>query len=565
MGLRVKSIGHCVGFGLAGMISVTAHGQYPIDVEQIDPLTHSRIFPINKAPFPVVDYNHDGASDAVDILAMMGGGIQIPVCNSPDSFLYDFNLNGLCEYDIVDSDDANLIANNPSITYKFYWCVTDQDDGGTTGHFGYQMDNQYARNSMYGQTNTPTEVVGNVAIFYQSRSGFWPVFSIGPQIYVGGLHALLEPTPGPQWDVNIGNNHQTWQYRIRNRFRKQGFDPDVDGIVSGNWLDCWNGYMALHHRRLAGDPNGQNPNEPGAVRELTGVTSFNGFGVLDFEQMLFDWDYQNAIGCGNCVGLDEWRTKVAEINSPLVDPSFLSFMDGTEWAFTPEWSSGLAGPWNQLENKEELYEKSWNYFMYLLVKESLDACREVSGPDAKWGFYSYPRRTNNLTNVVSPLTTKTNDALSWMWDDEADDAVYVDMLLPSLYARSATGVDGQGGCDPGDPGDPGVSYVQTSHYYRTNVLEMRHLRDTYNPSLMILPFVWREYKRSAGCSNDVNDFVSKQQFYLPKFYGADGVMIWDNISRSDASNGNSAAGRLEALVSGNGLWKSIIETETSGP
>jgi hypothetical protein len=518
--------------------------------------------------YPAVDYDLDCDRDTTDLDDM-----ETSLCGSdPLEWLYDFDLDGVCEYDENEDDWVlvNLGRDGAPPSYTFYWCVSDQFDGGQTGEWNYQMDNTYAQDdTTHGQTEVPAEVNRSVAIFYANHFGFWPTFKVDSGDRVGGLHCLLLPTPDSTYDD--GQYQGTWEYRIRQRFGGNGLDPDTDA-ATGDWLACWNHYMDLHYDRIHGLSLGA-----GAINELCGTGgvsgSFAGYGVIDYEHMQLTWDFESSDGTiANPSVPDQWRDVVEDINSPIVDTDFIDFMDGTQWEFTPNYGGGIPGAWNSLGNKEELYESSFNCFMYYLIKETLDACRDVSSGSAKFGFWGLPKRTVTLDDTMDADRAAYHDELEWLWDDDLDDDVYVDMLLLSLYARHTTTVGGVGDCDACDdnPGNTGTcpncsrpteDYTDSAKFYRANVAEMLYLRDAYNSSLLVLPFVWREYGNQARCQfSDVNDFVSYQQFLLPKFYGADGVMIWDDIDRSNLNSG-SDADRLRDLVDdagSGGLWYNII-------
>ncbi|HZW08265.1 MAG TPA: hypothetical protein VFF69_00040 [Phycisphaerales bacterium] len=527
------------------------------------------------ARFPAVDYDLDCDRDDTDLDMM-----ELSLCGSdPIDWLYDFDLDGVCEYDETEDDWVlvNAGQDDASPPFTVYWCVTDQYDGGQTGEWNYQMDNGYAQETTtYGQTVVPSVVNRYVAIFYAHHFGFWPTFKIASGDRVGGLHCLLLPTPASTYDSS--QYEGTWQYRIRGRFRGNGLDPDTDG-ATGDWLACWNHYMDLHYDRIHGTSPGA-----GAINELCGTGGvsgdFAGVGVIDFEHMHLTWDYETSDGIIDTPDTvpDQWRIVVADINSGMVDTNFLDFMDGTQWEFTPNYGGGIPGAWNSLLNKEELYESSYNCFMYYFIKQTLDACRDVSAGNATFGFWGLPKRTVTLDDTFDADMAGYHDELAWLWDDDLDDGVHVDMLLLSLYARHTTTVNGAGDCDAcdGNPcgspcancSRPTEDYTDSARFYRANVAEMLYLRETYNSNLLVLPFVWRQYGNQARCQyNDVNSFVSNQQFLLPKFYGADGVMIWDDIDRSEYQTPGSPADLLQKLVTAGpveGLWHQII-TDHSCP
>ncbi|HHN77688.1 MAG TPA: hypothetical protein ENK11_03300, partial [Phycisphaerales bacterium] len=80
----------------------------------------------------------------LDVLSLLDHSAG-SACKSDHPYIYDFDLDGLCEYQTVLDDDAMLISPDASMDYRFYWCVSDQDDGGQTGTWNYQMDNAYAQ------------------------------------------------------------------------------------------------------------------------------------------------------------------------------------------------------------------------------------------------------------------------------------------------------------------------------------------------------------------------------------------------------------------------------------
>lgn len=527
-------------------------------------LTISATVSAQVVPPPRVDHDGDCDYDIIDRFLLLDIFPLTYVCeNDADDrvpwWLHDFDLDGTCEYDLTNNntDDYGLLDDPYGVLddFQFYWCVKDIDADNTTGNWRYQMDNSYAQYTENGHTDYPAEVVENVAIFDQSWFGFWPALWRDKNDdecdtkFTGGLHVLLDPTPDSSWDH--ADHKCTWQARIRRRFVVQSLDPDVDGVTSTDWLDCWEDYLDLHHDRVMD-----------AIDELCGLSSqqqFDGYGVVDYEQMWFDWEFTKVCGTG-CVGMDDWESKVEQINSgALVDMNFLNYMQG-QWAFTPAWS-GVVHNWAHLTNKDELYENSWNYFMHVFVMETLEACRDASNANAKWGFYGYPARSTDLDDTYNTAAETMNDNLFWLWDHDDDgNGVWddgVDMLLPSIYGHYSTTLN----ASYSECSCPQYPYTKTNLPYRTTIAGMHEiLNDTnYDGDALLLPFVTRIYGGNK-CAGDINDMVSWQQFLIPKFYLADGVMIWDNIDRS-MTGSSDPAGKLESLVDG-GLWDKIITEQT---
>ncbi|VAX36387.1 hypothetical protein MNBD_PLANCTO03-1699, partial [hydrothermal vent metagenome] len=209
----------------------------------------------------------------------------------------------------------------------------------------------------------------------------------------------------------------------------------------------------------------------------------------------------------------------------------------------------------------------WNYFMHVFVMRTLEACRDASDSSAKWGFYGYPARSADLEDTYNTAADAMNDNLFWLWDHDDDEDGNlddgVDMLLPSIYGQYHTTLNticAECGC-------PQYPYTTTNLPYRTTIAGMHEILndsnydyDNNNGRALLLPFVTRVYGGNK-CSGDINDMVSWQQFLIPKFYLADGVMIWDNIDRSTRTTSGTPAYKLEALVDG-GLWDKIIKEQT---
>lgn len=197
----------------------------------------------------------------------------------------------------------------------------------------------------------------------------------------------------------------------------------------------------------------------------------------------------------------------------LVCLDFESFYPVAKW--NEEWPEGkayndkslaLAGKQMPGAPAEVIKIKAKNDFEYSIMQmlvAAVDGVKMVR-PNAKVGFYNYPRRKyhGGYDGGINDLTTG-NDLLAPLWQR-------IDVLMPSLY----------------------LFYKDDSaaaHVAAKTLAECHRIKADYNNKLLIYPYTMLRYHDSSSVGGQFlteNDL--SVELLLPFDHGADGVILWGN-------------------------------------
>jgi hypothetical protein len=109
----------------------------------------------------------------------------------------------------------------------------------------------------------------------------------------------------------------------------------------------------------------------------------------------------------------------------------------------------------------------------------------------------------------------------------------VDVLAPNFYRMRYTS------WDPNDPASCDSTRTRSPQKQAVTwvsaMLECVRIREQYNPTAEIIPFLWWHYGVKAGdCHMDVvNSLDVAESIRVPRRWGADGVYLWGYVNPSE--------------------------------
>lgn len=199
-----------------------------------------------------------------------------------------------------------------------------------------------------------------------------------------------------------------------------------------------------------------------------GTGDFAGVAILDYENWFLQYEtrWQESF---NGPFIASWMQFVTAANFPTFDTRMWQLIGPHGWQ-PPAGTSG----WADITQDEQqaAYAASWDYFVAGYVNATLDACKAAM-PKAKWGFFAYPwfRHPRQVNASVG-----FNDDMAWLWSQ-------VDVLAPAFYPEFWTTDDPSKA-----PCNTTNTPAQDAALYSPNVLEAVRLRDTFNPTALVLPY-----------------------------------------------------------------------------
>jgi hypothetical protein len=277
------------------------------------------------------------------------------------------------------------------------------------------------------------------------------------------------------------------------------------------------------------------------------TSSYSGYAIIDYE--LWGPIWENNGGPTQT----SWKACIEDINTPHWDNRFI-----TTISYTPP--TGITGYSGLSSTQKETFAKlSWVFFAKEFYELSLETGK-AELPSASFGFYDFPlRRDWDGSQIGYPDAQKDlNDELDWLW-------AQVDVITPSIYPvfYAVTGTAG--------------SYQITSEDNATSILEnieeAVRVRDNFaSGSTKVLAFVLPYYtgpSRGTYYLQALNDINLDQQIRMPRYAGADGVIIWGYVTcnNSACSGCSSDANCVDSWeYEMNDRWEPIVidlETDCS--
>lgn len=251
------------------------------------------------------------------------------------------------------------------------------------------------------------------------------------------------------------------------------------------------------------------------------------YGVIDYECWLLRWvdmrsNYRNP---DLLAKTEAWVSVVDAINTPAWDPEFFA---GT--GYSPPGGGGILDL--PPEERETAYQRSWDRFARRVYLHTLSSARVADDAvgDAKWCFWHFPLVP--WDGVLNDSHRERNDDLAWLYSQ-------VDVLAPSFYRRRYTTDEANdpASCDP----SKNRGRDKQAALWASAMNEMHRLRETYNPTAEIVPFLWWHYAVPAGeCYlHLLNETDLEESLRVPRRWGADGVFLW---GYTRPTNGNYGLG-----------------------
>jgi len=210
---------------------------------------------------------------------------------------------------------------------------------------------------------------------------------------------------------------------------------------------------------------------------------------LDIERLIPDPDWDGYA----VIDYESW--------SPWWDLTEPPYRDGTRQVTErryPGWTD---------EQIEQQSRHIYELFARAIMEETIRLGKQLR-PEAKWGFWSYPRISQTVVDA------------SWLWD--LSDAYY-----PSIYMRDSLVPDGvELSLGEGYASD----YIDEMFNGRLNMAKALAHGDK-----PVLAFAWPRYTQ-----RNENQWLRYRQLkdedlwlmlYGPYLWGIDGVIIWDNLSQ----------------------------------
>lgn len=201
--------------------------------------------------------------------------------------------------------------------------------------------------------------------------------------------------------------------------------------------------------------------------------NFAGIGVIDYEGWWPDWETQN-----------------------------------TEIKRASQQYARQRNPGKTAAQIDQIAKAEFEVAAKRLMLDTISLCKQLR-PKAKWGFYAYP-------DLWKPERFATA-TYAWMWEAS-------DVILPSIYAVKKS---------VPDAGRPKATEVKLSDY-------KKEIRDTIalsrryaGPDKPVLAFIWFRYHQVNKDYGEqlVNDMDLDAMVNVPKAAGADGVIIWNDITQ----------------------------------
>jgi hypothetical protein len=256
--------------------------------------------------------------------------------------------------------------------------------------------------------------------------------------------------------------------------------------------------------------------------------------LIDYEQWFILWDetvlksvpndQPNDPGTVDNDWAQDWKQFVNMLHGQKWDAAFLARFKIKNPGGTGYKDLAATSP----DAAAAFLARAWQNVARDFLLRTLDGARlAVAGRAAsvKWSYGRWPLRRflkdgySDTWNPSASTVRALNDDLRWLWSAQ-------DFFCPFLYVFKRS-------CNPGEhpkdapPGDPCSTRWTNAAYIMVMLQECVRLRDLYNPSAEIIP--WMSLFLEPNASGPLSDHDLFSSIGIARRAGADGVGIWRPI------------------------------------